>query len=318
MLKKILLTLALIVLVGLAGVPAYLYGVYPKARPAPEMKAVATPEALARGKYLVESIGCVQCHSPVDRFKPGEFPIEAQRFAGRVFTPEEGFPGTIVAPNISPDPETGIGQWTDGEVARAIREGVSRDGRPLFPLMNYPGYRNFSDADTLAIIAYLRAQKPVRSHLDETKLDFPVNLVVRTMPEPLTETPKGLGAPGRARGETLLKVMLCGECHTPSEKGQPKPGLELAGGSPFRGPWGTVYAANITSHPSAGIGAYSNDDLVRVFREGKNRSGRPLWVMPWSATRNLSDEDLMSLIAALRQVAANPNMVPAPELKATN
>jgi mono/diheme cytochrome c family protein len=285
-------------------------------RAAAEMKASATPEALARGKYLVESVGCVQCHSPVDKSRPGDFPVEQKRFSGRVFTPEEGFPGTIVAPNITPDPVSGIGQWTDGEVARAIREGVSRDGRPLFPLMNYPWYRNFTDSDTLAMIAYLRVQKPMRSSLGKTELDFPVNLIVRTMPQPLTESPKGLGAPGLERGQMLVKVLLCGECHTPMEQGQPTPGYELAGGTPFRGPWGTVYAANITSHPSAGIGAFSNEDLVRIFREGRNRSGRPLWVMPWSATRNLSDEDLNSLILALRQVRPNPNMVPAPELKA--
>jgi mono/diheme cytochrome c family protein len=314
MIKKILLSLVVLFLIALAGVPAYFYGAYPRMRAAPEMKAVATPEALARGRYLVESVGCVQCHSPVDRSKPGDAPIEEKRFAGRVFTREEGFPGTIVAPNISPDSVQGIGGWTDGEVARAIREGVSRDGRPLFPLMNYPAYKDFTDADTLAIIAYLRAQKPVPSSLEETKLDFPVNMIVRTMPQPLTETPRGLGAPGVERGQRLMNVMLCGECHTPREKGQPKPGLELAGGAPFAGPWGTVYAANITSHPSAGLGAYSNEDLVRVFREGKNRSGRPLWVMPWTASRNLSDEDLDSLILALRQVPANPNLVPAPQL----
>lgn len=314
MIKKTLLTLAVLFLIAIAGVPAYFYGAYPKMRSAPDLKAVATPQALERGRYLVESVGCVQCHSPVDPTRPGDFPIEDQRFAGRVFRPEEGFPGTIVAPNISPDPVQGIGQWTDGEVARAIREGVSRDGRPLFPLMNYPAYRDFTDEDTLAIIAYLRAQKPVPSALGETELDFPVNVMVRTIPQPLTEKPKGLGAPGVERGQALMKVMLCNECHTPRDKGQPKPGLDLAGGTPFPGPWGTVYASNITSHPSAGLGAYSNDDLVRVFREGKNRSGRPLWVMPWSATRNLTDEDLIALIAALRQVPPNPNMVPAAEL----
>jgi mono/diheme cytochrome c family protein len=244
--------------------------------------------------------------------------VEEKRFAGRVFTREEGFPGTIVAPNISPDPVTGIGQWTEGEIARAIREGVSRDGRPLFPLMNYPGYRNFTDEDTLAIIAYLRTRKPVKSQLGQTDLDFPVNMLIRTMPQPLEEEPKGLGAPGIERGQMLMKVMLCGECHTPMDKGQPKAGLDLAGGSPFRGPWGTVYSSNITSHPSAGIGAYSKDDLVRIFREGRNRSGRLLWVMPWSASRNLSDEDLDSLMLALRKVPPNPNMVPAPDLKSAN
>ena len=106
-------------------------------------------------------------------------------------------------------------------------------------------------------------------------------------------------------------------CHTPrDDRGNPVAGKELAGGTEFKGPWGVVYAANITSHPSAGIGAYSNDDLKRVFKEGKNRAGRDLWVMPWSVTKNLTDADLDALIAALRELPASPNLVPAAQLNA--
>ncbi len=314
MLKKILLTVIALVLVGTAGVPAYFYGLNPKLRPAPEMKASSTPESLERGKYLVTTLGCANCHSPVDETRPGDFPMEP-RFAGRVFSKDFGFPGTVIAPNITPDPDTGIGRWTDGEVARAIREGVSRDGRPLFPLMNYPNYAMLPDSDVMAIVGYLRTQKPIRNNPGMTKLDFPVNMLVRTAPKPLEASPGPLPPPGMERGRALIALGLCTECHTQSEKGQPKPGMYLAGGNPMPGKFGKVYAANITSHPSAGIGAYSDDDLKRVFREGKNRSGRGLWVMPWSATQHLSDEDLASLIAALRQVPPNPNIVPAPELK---
>jgi mono/diheme cytochrome c family protein len=110
--------------------------------------------------------------------------------------------------------------------------------------------------------------------------------------------------------------MMCGDCHTPmDDRGNRLEDKHLAGGMPFAGPWGTVHSANITSHPSAGIGAYSDEDLKRVFREGKNRAGRELWVMPWSVTRNLTDADLDVLIAALREIPANPNLVPAAQLK---
>jgi mono/diheme cytochrome c family protein len=113
----------------------------------------------------------------------------------------------------------------------------------------------------------------------------------------------------------MLTVMMCGECHTPRDnRGNPIADRKLAGGNAFTGPWGVVYSANITAHPSAGIGAYSNDDLKRVFREGKNRAGRELWVMPWSITKNLTDADLDALIAALREVPASPNLVPAAKL----
>lgn len=316
MLKKTLLTLSTLLLVAAAGVPAYFYGAYPKMRPAPDMKAVNTPAALERGRYLVTALGCVNCHSPIDETRPGDFPMEPL-FAGRTFPKELGLPGTIVASNITPDPETGIGRWSDGEVARAIREGVSRDGRPLFPFMNYPNYAMLPDSDVLAIVAYLRAQKPVRHDPGITRLDFPVNMLIRTVPRPLDQPPGPLPPPGIERGKALMAMALCSECHTQQEKGQPKPGMYLAGGSVMSGRFGTVYASNITSHPSAGIGAYSDEDLKRVFREGKNRSGRSLWVMPWSATRHWSEADLTSIIAALRQVPPNANMVPAPEFKRT-
>ena len=319
MLKKILLFVVLFVLAAVIGVPAYLYGLYPKMRPAAQMTAPTTPEAVARGRYLAEAMtGCVACHSPIDESRPGDFPQPGLEYAGRVFPADAGFPGTIVAPNITPDRDTGIGAWTDGEVVRAIREGVSRDGRPLFPLMNYPAYRDLSDDDVLAVVAYLRTQKPVRRDPGRTKLNFPVNMLIRTAPQPLEGPPPGLPAAGVERGRAMLKLAMCGECHTPrDDRGTPRPGMELAGGNPFTGPFGVVYAANITSHPSAGIGAYSNDDLERVFREGKNRAGRDLWIMPWSVTKNMTEADLDALIAALREVPASTNLVPAAQLTGT-
>lgn len=318
MLKKLLLAIVVLVLVVAAGVPAYFYGAYPRMRAAPAMSAPRTPEALERGRYLVTSLGCANCHSPVDETRPGDFPVESKLFAGRVFPADMGLPGTVIAPNISSDPQDGLGQWTDGEIARAVREGVSRDGRPLFPMMNYPNYAKLPDSDMMAIVAYLRTAKPMKGSPGRTTLDFPVNMLIRTVPQPLESSPPPLPPPGAERGKALIDIGMCTECHTQSEKGQPKPGMYLAGGSAMHGQFGTVYAANITSHPSAGIGAYSDDDLRRVFREGKNRSGRSLWVMPWSATRNLNDDDLNSIIAALRRIPPNPNLVPAPELKKAN
>lgn len=315
MLKKTLLSVFLLVLLAAAGTGAYFYLLHPKMRPAPSVTAPSTPEAVARGRYLAEAMtGCPACHSPIDETRPGDFPLEGRLYTGRVFTPQMGFPGTIVAPNLTPDPETGIGTWSDGEVVRAIREGVSRDGRALFPLMNYPHYRRLSDEDALSIVAYLRTQTPIRNDPGVTRLDFPVNMLIRTVPQPLEHSPAGYPPPGVERGRMMIDVMLCGECHTQRAQGQPVAGMELAGGTEMAGPWGTVYAANITSHPSAGIGAYSDDDLRRVFREGRNRAGRELWVMPWSITQKLSDEDLDSLIAALREVPPNPNLVPAARL----
>ena len=318
MLKIILKLFVALILVIIAGVGVYLYALHPKMRPAPQMTAPTSAEAIERGRYLAEAMtGCVACHSPIDESRPGDFPQPGLEYAGRVFPAGSGFPGKIVAPNLTPDSETGIGQWTDGEIVRAVREGVSRDGRPLFPLMNYPNYRDLSDEDVLSIVAYLRTRKPIRRDNGKTELDFPVGMMIRMVPRPLDGPARGVPEAGVERGRALLRIMMCGECHTPrDDRGNPIAGKELAGGNEFKGKWGAVYAANITSHPSSGIGAYSNDDLKRVLREGKDRAGRELWVMPWSITRNLTDADVDALIAALREVPASPNLVPAAQLSA--
>jgi hypothetical protein len=316
MVRKIVFAGAVVVVLAVAAVPAYFYGAYPRVRPPLDVKAPSTPEAIARGQYLVNSLGCASCHSPVDDTRPGDFPKEDAKFSGRVFPAEMGLPGTVIAPNISPDPETGIGKWTDGEVLRAIREGISRDGRPLFPFMNYPNYRKLPESDLLAMIAFLRMQKPIRNDPGRTRLNFPVYMLIRTVPEPVIDPPGQLPPAGAERGKLLMAMAMCGDCHSQSKQGKPIAGMELAGGQRFSGSFGAVYSANITSHVSAGIGAYSNDDLIRVFREGRNRAGRELWIMPWSATRQLSDDDMLSIIEALRKVPPNPYLVPAPELNA--
>jgi mono/diheme cytochrome c family protein len=181
-------------------------------------------------------------------------------------------------------------------------------------MMNYGQFRHLSDEDTLAVIAYLRSVPPIRKTLPPSAIDFPVSMFIRLAPEPLEESPPAWPDEPLARGRLLLKVMGCVDCHTPMERGAPLEGMHLAGGNAFAGPFGVVYSANITSHPAAGIGAYGDEDLKRVFREGKSRAGHSLWVMPWSATMGLREDDLLAVIAALREVAPNPNLVPARKL----
>jgi mono/diheme cytochrome c family protein len=306
--------LAALLLAAAMGVNFYV--LHPKARAAPDLRAAASSEAIERGRYLAHHVlGCVSCHSPIDEERPGDFILEGGLLSGREFPViPEMIPGKLVAGNLTPDPETGLGSWTDGEIARAIREGVSRDGRPLFPMMNYGQFRHLTDEDTLAVIAYLRSVPPIRNELPRSVIDFPVSMFIRLAPAPLEEPPSAWPEESLGRGRLLLKVMGCVDCHTPMERGRPLEGMDLAGGNAFAGPFGVVYAANITSHPASGIGAYSDEDLKRVFREGRSKDGRSLWVMPWSATMGLYEEDLVALIAALREVAPNPNLVPARKL----
>ena len=317
MIKKILLGVLILLVVAIAGLFTYFYGFLPKTRPAPDVKAPSTPEAIERGRYLAHHVlGCVGCHSDIDEERPGDHLVEGTLLSGRVFPVPADFPGTLVAPNLTPDPETGIGQWTDGEILRAMREGVSRDGRTLFPQMNYGAFKHLPDDDALAVIAYLRSVKPIKRAPGRSEIKFPVSMFIRAAPAPLEAPPPPLPTEQVARGEMLIKLMSCADCHTPMEKGAPVEGMYMAGGFCFEGRFGKACSPNITSHKASGIGSMSDDDLMRVFREGKGKDGRMLWVMPWALYSGTTEEDLRAVIAALRKVPENPALAPASEIKA--
>lgn len=322
MLKKILAGVGLLLVLAVTGLVVKFYVLSPRLRPAADLKAPNTPEAIARGKYLANHVMvCTGCHSKVQEDKSGEPLVESELGAGRDFGDHpELFPGHIKARNLTPDPETGLGQWTDGEIVRALREGVSRDGRPLFPMMPYPVYaKTMSDEDALAIVSYLRSLEPIKNDPGPMKVNFPISMFVRAVPKPLEQSPPPApdGKDPVARGKWLLEVASCADCHTTmNERHEPLPGHYLAGGNKWPIPGkGTVYTSNITSDKATGIGAYSDEDLLRVLNEGKGKSGRELYGMPWPYYAGMTDEDKRALIAALRTVPAVANVVPAAELK---
>ena len=109
----------------------------PKARPLSNRTFERTPQRLERGRYIASALsGCLYCHSHHDWAAPGTPIVPGTEGAGEV-QPEANLPGRIVAPNLTPDRETGAGNWTDDQLARAIREGIGHDGRALFPMMPY-------------------------------------------------------------------------------------------------------------------------------------------------------------------------------------
>jgi hypothetical protein len=167
--------------------------------------------------------------------------------AGTVFGEGSDLPGRLVAPNLTPDKETGAGNWTDDMLARAIREGIAHDGRTLFPLMPYMNYREMPDEDLASVIVYLRSLAPVKNGLPKTEIIFPVKYLIRNAPQPVTEpVPQpDLSEPVK-RGAFLVRMASCADCHTAQERGQPKPGLQFAGGLLFTTPEATVMASNIT------------------------------------------------------------------------
>src|SRR5437588_11371788 len=179
--------LALMVLVGL-GI-TFTIGWRPligaKKRALTDRKFEATPQRLARGKYLVDGVnGCFGCHTDQDWSKPGAPPAAGREGSGHVWS-DQDMPW-LVAPNITPDKETGAGNWSDDALARAIREGISHDGRTLFPIMPYPHYRLMSDADLAAIIVYIRSVPPIGNQLPATKMPFPLNFLMQNMPKHVT------------------------------------------------------------------------------------------------------------------------------------
>src|SRR5258708_16490649 len=193
-------------------------------------KFEATPQRLARGKYLVDGVmGCFACHTDADWSKPGAPPVAGKEGSGHVWSNQD-MPW-LIAPNITPDKETGAGNWSDDTLARAIREGIGHDGRALFPIMPYPDYRQMSDEDLASVIAYLRTVPAVRNQLPATKMPFPLNFLMQNMPQPVDAVvPAPHQSTPVARGSYLVKMGACADCHTPQEKGEPMPGMAFAGG----------------------------------------------------------------------------------------
>ena len=276
----------------------------PRARPLTARKFEATPERLKRGQYIATALsGCLYCHTPHDWKAPGDPMIAGMEGAGEVL-PYSDLPGRVVAPNITPDKETGAGTWTDDQLARAIREGIGHDGRALFPLMPYEQYRRMSDEDLASVIVYLRSLPAVRQSLPQTEIIFPVKYLIRSVPHPLTTpvTYDDLEPKDQVRrGERLVHLAGCSDCHTPMKQGQPIAGLDWGGGFGFPGPWGFVASANITPDPS-GIPFYDEALFQEVMHTGSVKARKLSPIMPVMVYRNLTADDLKAMFAFLRTV----------------
>ena len=267
--------------------------------PATGVKFARTPERLERGRYIVESTAhCFQCHSDVDYSKPGAQAKPGKKGAGAVFA-EDGMEW-LVAPNITPDVETGAGSWTDEQLARAIREGIGHDGRRLFPVMPYMNFRNMSDEDLASVINYIRSIEPVRNVLPKTQIPEPLKAVLPPH-QPITSQVSAHHAYDQvARGRYMTTLGNCVTCHTPmNEKGQPMMEMAFAGGFKLKGTWGEVYSANITPD-STGISYYDEALFIRTMRTGHVGARKLNYVMPTGYFKNMTDEDLKAIFAYLR------------------
>jgi mono/diheme cytochrome c family protein len=303
---------ALVVLIG--GGLAWLALRSPAQRPPSTEKVEATPERLARGEYLVMHVSdCMGCHSDHHWHRFGA-PVKAgtEGQGGFLFDKKLGVPGLVQAQNITQDPETGLGSWTDGEILRAFREGINRKGEALFPMMPYAYFHEMSDEDARSVVVYLRTVKPIRNEVAKRRLDFPVNLLVKFAPKPLTGP---VAAPDPkdsvAYGRYLVTVAGCKECHTPhDEKGQLIPGMDFSGGWMMPGPWGRVVTSNITPDPDNYMGQASREEFIGRFKSFESLGGENAPVappgkntlMPWPVFAAITREDLGAMYDYLKTV----------------
>ncbi len=263
----------------------------PNKRATTDRQFERTPERVARGQYLTQNLlGCTSCHSLKDWTQHGAPQIPGKELTGQVLL-LPGFPGTIVAPNLTPDLETGSGTWTDDQISRAIREGIKHDGTTLFPMMPYGEYKHLSDEDVASVVVYLRSLAPIHNPLPATKINFPVRYLVRSAPEPITTAVPAPVSDPISRGKYMVS-MGCG-CHNVNEK------LPFAGGDSLNGPWGSVTSANLTPDPS-GINYYTEASFITTIRTGYVGARKLNSIMPFGEFRNLSDDDLKAIFSYLR------------------
>jgi mono/diheme cytochrome c family protein len=310
---KFVVLLVVVAVVVVGGGLAYLFMRYPDVGPAPDVKIDVTPERVARGEYLARHVtGCLDCHSIRDFSKfagpitPGTLGQGGERFDRN----SAGVPGVLFPGNITP---AGVGHWSDGELLRAMAAGVARDGRPLFPMMPYPNFGKLAREDAYAILAYVRALKPIENPVPASSLDFPLNLIVRTIPREAAFSPTPSSTDRVAYGGYLTSAAGCSDCHTPiDDRGQPLPGMSFAGGQEFRLPPSNyrVRTANVTPDADTGIGAWTEQQFIDKFKGFETPDDRVLTdaeqrqntAMPWTMFAGMTREDLGAIYAYLRTI----------------
>jgi len=306
LMRRLLIVVSVLVVVAGVGLPAVV-GIRPfigpKARPLTNRTFERTQARLERGRYLVTSAQtpCLMCHSPMDTTNGDVKVKEGMMLAGRNWAPDGVDFAT--APNLTSDPETGIGKWTDDQIARAIREGISHDGRALFPIMPYEKYRRMSDEDLASIVVFLRSLPPIRNPLPPTKVPFPLNRLINGAPEPVDGAVTADLSTPEKRGEYITNLAICADCHSPmDDRGNRVPGMDFAGGTTMKFEGVTPLAsANLTPSPN-GIPYYTEDLFIEAFRTGKVRSRQLSPMMPTRYFKGFTDQDLKDVFAYLKSL----------------
>lgn len=272
---------------------------YPGRSPSGVPKELENATLIERGEYLTRAADCVECHTSKDG---------TPFIGGRAFV----LPfGTLYSTNITPDAQTGIGNFTDADFLNALHRGIGRGGKRLYPAMPYPSYTLMSDADALAIKAFLFTLTPVQAPTPPNRLAFPFNQ--RT----LVAIWSALFNPDQRykanidqshdwnRGAYLVEAMEhCGECHTPRNLFEALDHREKFSGAVQAG-W---RAYNITADRDSGIGAWSDADIARYLSQGHatghGAASGPMGEAVDESVSRLSSSDIQAMVTYLRTIPA--------------
>jgi mono/diheme cytochrome c family protein len=262
--------------------------------------AVLAQSPVERGKYLVNTIlTCQNCHTP-----KGErgVPIYERDLSSGLEFDEPPF--KVTASNITQDKETGIGNWSNADIEKALRKGERPNGVRLAAIMPSDFYEIMTPSDMSAVIAYLKTVKPVKQAVPDPiyKIALPRHIPAGAE-KPFTEADM---ADKVKKGFYLVTIGHCMECHTPlTPKGRDYENSYGKGGFDFKGPWGVSTSRNITSHKEKGIGAWSDGEIKRAITDGVSRDGSRLKPpMGYEFYKNMTNDDLDAIVAYLRTVPA--------------
>jgi mono/diheme cytochrome c family protein len=281
---------------------------YRGANPTGVPAALTQASAVERGAYLAKAADCMVCHTTAG----------GKEYAGGL-----GFKlpfGTLYSTNITPDEDTGIGNYSDQDFLNAVHRGTRRDGARLYPAMPYTSYTYISDADALAIKAYLFSLPPVRAPAPENTLSFPFNqrwamIFWSALFNPGTRfEPDTSKSPEWNRGAYLAEALAhCGECHTPRNLA-----FALDNRKKFAGALTAGWRAfNISSDKTTGIGGWSDDDLISYLSighaDGHGTASGPMGEAVDHSFSQFAPQDIRAVVAYLRTVPP----IASPDLPAT-
>lgn len=273
---------------------------------------------LERGRYLAHHVSvCIDCHSKRDFSKlSGPVIAGTEGMGGEPFDAKFGIPGVVYARNITSDTVTGIGKWSDAEIARAITQGINKNGDTLFPLMPYPHYNGLAKDDVDAIVAYIRTLPPIRNEVPKRQLAIPISAAYPPFLKPSVDSNIRPEYSDMVKyGGYVVNSAGCFDCHTPTQKGQFQMDKMFAGGTLFDvGPF-KVQTANLTPDTATGIGGWSENLFLQKFQRFRDAAnynfdpGKSNSIMPWTLYGTMDDFDIKAIYAYLRTVKPVKNQV---------